>query len=90
MAWYINRYNVVGIQRGFLYCYERDFKSRFFKSKRFDLIDMFKDNFRYLDDVPVFTVLPEFDNHIPDIYSSDLQLNKANTSDKETSFFGLS
>ena len=34
-------------------------------------------------------ILPEFEKHIPDIYPSELQLNKANTSDKETSFLDL-
>ena len=29
---------------------------------------------------------PEFEKHIPDIYPTELQLNKANTLDKETSF----
>ena len=42
------------------------------KSKRHDLIDMFNDN-------------PEFEKYIPDIYPAELHLNKANTSDKETS-----
>ena len=32
---------------------------------------------------------PEFEKHIPDIYPTELQLNKANTSDKETSFLDL-
>ena len=57
----------------FLYCYERDFMSNLQKSKRFDLIDKFNDTSRYLDDI--FTI--------------ELQLNKANTSDKETSFLDL-
>ena len=58
------------------------------KSKRFDLIDMFNDTSRYLDDI--FTIdNPEFEKHIPDIYPAELQLNKANTSDKETSFLDL-
>ena len=36
------------------------------KSKRFDLIDMFNDTSRYLDDI--FTIdNPEFEKHIPDI-----------------------
>ena len=49
------------------------------------LIDMFNDTSRYLDDI--FTIdNPEFEIYIPDIYPADLQLNKANTSDKETSF----
>ena len=32
---------------------------------------------------------PAFAEHIPDIYPRELQLNKANTSDKETSFLDL-
>ena len=72
----------------FLYCYERDFMSDLQKSKRFDLIDMFNDTSRYLDDI--FTIdNPEFEKHISDIYPAELQLNKANTSDKETSFLDL-
>ena len=52
------------------------------------LIDMFHDTSRYLDDV--FTIdNPEFEKHIPDIYTTELQLNKANTSDKEISFLDL-
>ena len=55
------------------------------KSKRHDLIDMFNATSRYLDDI--FTIdNPEFEKYIPDIYLAELQLNKANTSDKETSF----
>ena len=58
------------------------------KSKRFNLIDKFNDTFRYFDDI--FTIdNPEFAKHIPDIYQRELQLNKANTSDKETSFLDL-
>ena len=72
----------------FLFCYERDFMSSLHKSKRYDLIDMFHDTSRYLDDI--FTIdNPEFEKHIPDIYARELQLNKANTSDKETSFLDL-
>ena len=58
------------------------------KSKRFDLNDKFNDTSRYLDDI--FTIdNPEFAEHIPDIYPRELQLNKANTSDTETSFLDL-
>ena len=72
----------------FLYCYERDFMSDLQKSKRHDLIDMFNDTSRYLDDI--FTIdNPEFEKYIPDIYPAELQLNKANTSDKETSLLKL-
>ena len=56
--------------------------SNLHKSKQYDLIDMFNDTSPYLDDI--FTIdNPEFEEHIPDIFPSD----KANTSDKETSFF---
>ena len=72
----------------FLYCYEGDFKSDLHKSKRFDLIDMFNDTSQYLDDILTIDN-PEFEKHIPDIYPAELQLNKANTSDKETSFLDL-
>ena len=35
-----------------------------------------------LDDI--FTIdNPEFEKHIPDIYPTELQLNKANTSDRD-------
>ena len=72
----------------FLCCYERDFMSNLQKSKRFDLIDKFNDTSRYLDDI--FTIdNPTFAEHIPDIYPRELQLNKANTSDKETFFLDL-
>ena len=46
---------------------------------------MFNDTSRYLDDIFIIDN-PEFENHIPDIYPTELQLNKAITSDKETSF----
>ena len=91
-------HQIVGIPMGtncapliadlFLYCYQKDFMSNLQKSKRFDLIDKFNDTSRYLDDI--FTIdNPEFAEHIPDIYPRELQLNKANTSDKETSFLDL-
>ena len=34
-------------------------------------------------------IYPEFVKHIPGIYPTELQLDKATTSDKETSFFDL-
>ena len=70
----------------FLYCYKRDLMSDLRKSKRLDLIYMFNDTSRYLDDIFTFDN-PEFDKYISDIYPAELQLNKANTSDKETSSF---
>ena len=58
----------------FLFCSERDFMSILYKSKQYDLTDMFKDTSRYLDDI--FTINnPEFEKHIPDIYPTELQLS---------------
>ena len=54
------------------------------KSKRHDLIDMFNDTSRYLDDI--FTIdNPEFEKYIPDIYPAELQLSKANS--RQRNFF---
>ena len=65
----------------FLCCHESELMSDLHKSQRHDLKDMFNDISRYLDDI--FTIdNPEFDKHIPDIYPAELQLNKANSSDK--------
>ena len=57
--------------------------SNLHKSKQYDLIKMLNDTFRYRDDI-VYPDHPELEKHIPDIHPTELQLNKANTSDKET------
>ena len=59
-----------------LFCCERDFNmSNLHKSKRYDLMHIFNDTSRYLDDI--FTIdKPEFEIHIPDIYPTELQLRK--------------
>ena len=62
--------------------------SNLHKSKQCDLIDMFNDTSRYLNDILIIDN-HEFEKHIPDIYQTELQLNKAITSDKETSFLDL-
>ena len=72
----------------FLYYHERDFMGNIQKSKRLDLVDKFNDTSRYLDNI--FTIdNPQFAEHIPDTYPREHQLNKANTSDTETSFLDL-
>ena len=59
----------------FLFCYEMDFMSNLHKSKQNELIDPFNDTSRYFHDI--FTIdNPEFEKHIPDIYPTELQLNK--------------
>ena len=62
--------------------------SNLLTSQLFDLIYRFNDTSRYLDDI--FTIYnPVFAEHIPGINQIDLQLYKANASDKEKSFLDL-
>ena len=69
----------------FLFCYERDFIKSLSNDKQADVIDAFNTIFRYLDDIlNIDTVY--FDNMVSQIYPSELQLNKANTSETETEF----
>ena len=50
--------------------------------KQADIIDAFYTTSRCLDDIPNFNNV-YFDNMVSQIYSSELQFNKANTSDTE-------
>ena len=59
--------------------------SKLHKSKQFDLVDMYNDNPQYLGDIFIIDY-PIFEKHIPNIYPTELQLNKANTSDIDTFF----
>ena len=60
--------------------------SHIHKSKQYRRVC--NDTSRCLDGI--FTIdNPEFEIHIPDIYPTELQFNKTNTSDKETSFLDL-
>ena len=65
----------------FLFCYERDFKMFRSDEKQAYLIDAFNTTSRYLVDILNINVY--FDNMVSQIYPSELQLIKANTSDKE-------
>ena len=53
-----------------------------------DVIDAFNTTSRYLDDILNINNV-YFDNMVGQIYPSELQLNKANTSDTEAAFFDL-
>ena len=63
--------------------------SNLHKSKQYDLSGMINDTSRYLGDIFTFDD-PEFQKYFPDIYPAEPQLNKANTADKQISFFDLS
>ena len=53
-----------------------------------DVIDAFNTTSRYLDDILNINNV-YFDKMVSQIYSSELQLNKANTSDTEATFLDL-
>ena len=68
-----------------LFCYERDFMMSLSDDKQADVIDALNTTSRYLDDIfNIYNVY--FDNMVSQIYHSELQLNKANTSDTEAAF----
>ena len=89
---------VVGIPMGtncaplvadlFLFCYERDFMMSLSDDKQADVIDAVNTTSRYLDDILNINNV-YFDNMVSQIYPSELQLNKANTSDTEAAFLHL-
>ena len=56
--------------------------------KQADVIDAFHTTSRYLDDILNIDNV-YFDNMVSQIYPSELQLNKANTSDTEAAFLDL-
>ena len=60
----------------FLFWYERDFMMSLSDNNQADVIDAFNTTSRYLEDIL----------NINYVYPSELQLNKANTSDTEAAF----
>ena len=72
----------------FLFCYERDFMMSLSDDKQADVIDAFNTTSRYLDDILNINNV-YFDNMVSQIYPSELQLNKANTTDTEAAFLNL-
>ena len=64
----------------FLFCYERDFMMSLSNDKQAVVIDALNTTSRYLDEIlNIGNVY--FDNMLSQIYPSEFQLNKANTSD---------
>ena len=72
----------------FLFSYERDFMMSLSDDKQADVIDALNTTPRYLDDILNINNV-YFDNMVSQIYPSELQLNKANTSDTEAAFLDL-
>ena len=72
----------------FLFCYERGFMKNLSKVNQADFIKAFNSTSRYLDDL-LNIDNPYFEGMVNQIYPSELQLNKANTSDTEAPFLDL-
>ena len=89
---------VVGIPMGtncaplfadlFLFYYERDFMMSLSDDKQAVIIDAFNTTSRYLEDILNINNV-YFDNMVSQIYPTELQLNKANTSDTEATVLEL-
>ena len=64
----------------FLFCYERDFTKSLLRKYQADVIKAFNSTSRYLDDLLNIDNI-YFDQMVDHIYPTELQFNKANSSD---------
>ena len=70
----------------FLLCCERDFMLSLSNNNQTDIIEAFNSTSRYLDDL--FNIdTPYFEQMVSQICPTELQLNKANSSDTEAPFW---
>ena len=72
----------------FLFCYERDFMLSLSDNNQADIIEAFNSTSRYLDDL-LNIDNPYFEQMVGQIYPTELQLNKANSSGTEAPFLDL-
>ena len=72
----------------FLFCYERDFMKDLSSDNQADVIKALYLTSRYLDHL-LNIDNPFFEGMVNQIYPSELQINKANTSDTEAPFLDL-
>ena len=70
----------------FLFCYERDFMKSLSRENQADIIEAFNSTSRYLDDLLNIDNI-YFDQMVDRIYLTELQLNRANSSDTEAPFW---
>ena len=70
----------------FLFCYERDFMKSLSRENQADIIEAFNSTLRYLDDLSNIDNI-YFDYWVDRIYPTELQLNRANSSDTEAPFY---
>ena len=72
----------------FLFCYERDFMLSLSDKNQTDIIGAFNSTSRYLDDLHVLNIdNPYFEQMVGQTYPTEVQLNKANSSDTESPYF---
>ena len=69
----------------FLFCYVRDCMLSMSDINQTDIIEAFNSTSRYLDDL-LNVDNPYFEQMVGQIYSTELQLNKVNSSDTEAPF----
>ena len=72
----------------FLLCYERDSMLSLSDKNQTDIIEAFNSTSRYLDDL-LNIDNPYFEKMVGQIYTYELQLNKANSSNTEALFSDL-
>ena len=72
----------------FLFCYERDFMKSLSRENQADIIEAFNSTSRYLDKLLNIDNI-YFDQMVSRIYPTELQLNRANSSDTEAPFLDL-
>ena len=72
----------------FLFCYERDFMLSLSDINQSDVVEAFNSTSRYLDDL-LNIDNPYFEQMVGQIYPTELQLNKANSSDTKAPFLDL-
>ena len=76
------------LQICFFFCYERDFMKSLSRENQADIIEAFNSTSRYLDDLLNIDNI-YFDQMVDRIYPTELQLNRANSSDTEAPFLDL-
>ena len=76
------------LQICFLFCYERDVMLSLSDNNQTDIIEAFNSTSRYLDDL-LNIDNPYFEQVVGQIYPTELQINKANSSDTEAPFLDL-
>ena len=72
----------------YLFCYERDFMMFLSDDKQANIIEAFNNTCRYFDDILNIDYV-YIDNMVRQKYPSELQFNKAYTSDTKASFLDL-